>query len=91
MCNCAVNWCDKLCFFAFMFNNSGQLASREDVVVCLQSFCSNGDVNRFKRLAVLRTLEQVGTSLLMYIVHFSTLQQTEKVSTFSVWHLQRSF
>jgi len=57
-----------------MSNNSGQLASREDVIMCLQSFCSTSDVDRFKRLAVLRTLEQVGTSLLMYIVHFSTLE-----------------
>jgi len=44
-------WCDC----------SGQLVSRDDVVVSLQSFCSDRDVDPFKRIAVLQTLEQVSS------------------------------
>ena len=33
--------------------------SAEDVVVCLQSFCSDRDVDPFKRIQVLQTVEQV--------------------------------
>jgi len=37
----------------------GHLVIPEDVVVHLQSFCSDRSIDPFKRIAVLRTFEQV--------------------------------
>lgn len=43
----------------YMIDYRGCLVSAEDVVVCLQSFCSDRDVDPFKRIQVLQTVEQV--------------------------------
>jgi len=42
-----------------MFHDSGHLVSPEDVVNCLQSFCCDRNVDPFKRIHVLQTVEQV--------------------------------
>jgi len=54
-------------FFVCWFNYSGHLVSPEDVVTCLLPFCSNCDVDSFKRIAVLRTLEQVSWYICIHL------------------------
>jgi len=42
-----------------VLNARGHLVNAEDVVTCLQSFLSDRDVDPFKRIHILQTVEQV--------------------------------